>query len=185
MKLDRLMLAQGNRCFFCELPLTREEASIEHLHAVANGGSGALENCVACCKAMNSLLGNLPLKEKFKAFQNDEWKSHCSKANGQSHDGASSNGHSATVKLNADVEWVLADLQKRAGKLPGTVKKLSNTIAHTLGIEPSDPHATALVAELQRQRKITIHENQSLTYHLTPPREENSPAHKIVPMKCA
>ena len=63
MKLDRLMLAQRNRCFFCELPLTREEASIEHLHAVANGGSDDLENCVACCKAMNSLLGNLPLKD--------------------------------------------------------------------------------------------------------------------------
>jgi hypothetical protein len=38
--------ADGTAAFSCELPLTREQASVEHLHALANGGSGALEKCV-------------------------------------------------------------------------------------------------------------------------------------------
>jgi hypothetical protein len=63
-QLDRLLFEQGGDCFFCKLPLAKEDASIEHLLAQANGGTSAEENIVACCKAVNSLLGNKPLKEK-------------------------------------------------------------------------------------------------------------------------
>jgi len=35
--LDRLMFAQGGHCFFCKKPLSKSEASVEHLVASANG----------------------------------------------------------------------------------------------------------------------------------------------------
>lgn len=64
-QLDRLLFEQGGDCFFCKQPLAKADASIEHLLAQANGGTSAEENVVACCKAINCLLGNKPLKEKF------------------------------------------------------------------------------------------------------------------------
>ncbi len=64
-QLDRLLFEQGGDCFFCKRPLAKADASIEHLLAQANGGTSAEENVVACCKAINCLLGNKPLKEKF------------------------------------------------------------------------------------------------------------------------
>ncbi len=64
-QLDRLLFEQGGDCFFCKQPLEKADASVEHLHAVANGGTSAEENVVACCKAVNALLSNKPLKEKF------------------------------------------------------------------------------------------------------------------------
>jgi hypothetical protein len=64
-QLDRLLFEQGGDCFFCREPLPKSEASVEHLLAVANGGTSVEENVVACCKAMNGLLSNKPLKEKF------------------------------------------------------------------------------------------------------------------------
>jgi hypothetical protein len=64
-QLERLLFEQGGDCFFCRNPLAKEDASVEHLLAQANGGTSAEENVVACCKALNALLGNKPLKEKF------------------------------------------------------------------------------------------------------------------------
>jgi hypothetical protein len=64
-QLDRLLFEQGGDCFFCKQPLAKADASIEHLLAQANGGTNAEENVVACCKAINTLLSNKPLKEKF------------------------------------------------------------------------------------------------------------------------
>ena len=57
--IDRLMFVQGGLCFFCEQPLPRSEASVEHLLASANGGKNNDDNCVACCKAVNALLGRV------------------------------------------------------------------------------------------------------------------------------
>lgn len=64
-QLDRLLFEQGGDCFFCKRPLSKADASVEHLFAQSNGGTSAEENVVACCKAINALLGNKPLKEKF------------------------------------------------------------------------------------------------------------------------
>ena len=67
-QLERLLFVQGGDCFFCKKPLPKAEASVEHLVASANGGSNAEENCVACCKSLNSLLGSKPLKDKLEVF---------------------------------------------------------------------------------------------------------------------
>ena len=68
--IDRLLFAQGGLCFFCQQMLSPTEASVEHLVATSNGGSNDLDNCVACCKAPNTLLGSMSLKEKLRVMLN-------------------------------------------------------------------------------------------------------------------
>jgi hypothetical protein len=67
-QLQRLLIQQGHKCFFCSKPIPPGEASIEHLDALSNGGEKSDQNCVACCRAMNSALGNLSIKDKFRAI---------------------------------------------------------------------------------------------------------------------
>jgi hypothetical protein len=62
--LDRLLFLQGGLCFFCKRPLPRAEASVEHLQAVAHGGTNHDANRVACCRSLNGILGSMPLKDK-------------------------------------------------------------------------------------------------------------------------
>jgi CMP-N-acetylneuraminic acid synthetase len=66
--LDRLMFVQGGLCFFCKKPLSKADASVEHLLASAKAGSNHDDNCVVCCKSFNALLGSMSLKEKFQVF---------------------------------------------------------------------------------------------------------------------
>ncbi|WP_205678647.1 HNH endonuclease [Aquisphaera insulae] len=75
--LERLLFAQGNRCFFCDQPLNRSEATVEHLVASSNGGSNAEGNCVACCQSLNYLLGSLSLKEKLRVVLNQRGRFRC------------------------------------------------------------------------------------------------------------
>jgi hypothetical protein len=75
--LDRLMFAQGGCCFFCKAPLPQNEASVEHLVASANGGGNGDENCVACCKSINALLGSMSLKEKIQLVLNQRGEFRC------------------------------------------------------------------------------------------------------------
>lgn len=77
-QLDNLLFAQGGKCFFCKEVLLRGDASVEHLIAKANGGGNTNnDNCVACCKAVNSLLGSLPLKHKIEIILNQTGKFIC------------------------------------------------------------------------------------------------------------
>lgn len=64
--IDRLLFEQGGACFFCRRPLARSEATAEHLVAVAHGGDGRATNLVACCQALNTILGSQSLKEKLR-----------------------------------------------------------------------------------------------------------------------
>ena len=71
------MFVQGGLCFFCKQPLPKAEASVEHLFASSNGGSNNDENCVACCKSVNALLGSMSLKEKFQVVLNQKGQFKC------------------------------------------------------------------------------------------------------------
>lgn len=75
--IDRLMFAQGNNCFFCSMPLSRADASVEHLVPSSRAGSNSDDNCVACCKAINMLLGSMSLKEKIKVVLNQKGQFIC------------------------------------------------------------------------------------------------------------
>lgn len=69
-QIDRLLLFQGHRCFFCDEPIPEGEASVEHLVASKNGGGNGDDNCVVCCKTLNTALGHLSYKEKLRAILN-------------------------------------------------------------------------------------------------------------------
>jgi len=75
--VDRLLFAQGGRCFFCNHPLPITEASVEHLVARANGGHDSDENCVACCLTLNRIFGCMSLKEKLQIVLNQNGKFKC------------------------------------------------------------------------------------------------------------
>ena len=75
--LDRLMFAQGDLCFFCGVRLPKADASVEHLVPSARAGSNSDDNCVACCKAVNGLLGSMSLKEKIRVVLNQNGRFVC------------------------------------------------------------------------------------------------------------
>ena len=76
-QLQRLLFLQGNKCFFCGHGIPEGEASIEHLHAVSNGGEKSDENAVVCCKAVNNWLGNRSVKEKLEVVLSHRRQSAC------------------------------------------------------------------------------------------------------------
>src|SRR5258708_18119541 len=80
--LERLMFVQGGLCFFCKQPLSKADASVEHLLASANAGSNHDDNCVACCKSFNALLGSMSLKEKFQVVLNQKGQFKCPNSGG-------------------------------------------------------------------------------------------------------
>ena len=79
--IDRLLFAQGGQCFFCKKVLPKGEASVEHLLASSLAGANSDDNCVVCCKSLNSLLGSMTLKEKVQVILNQRGKFKC--PNGQ------------------------------------------------------------------------------------------------------
>lgn len=166
--LDRLLFAQGGLCFFCRKPLPKAEASIEHLVASANGGTNDDGNCVACCKALNHLLGAKSIKEKMQIVLNQRGNFHCPGVGGQQPSPAPSPPHGtlapkpvAAISNGASpsIDLVLADLRKRGGSRPRKVSTLVSTIKALLKQHQkpnSDAEVESLVTELQRQGKLTV-----------------------------
>jgi len=158
--LDRLMFAQGGLCFFCNLPLPKSEASVEHLVASAKGGSNGDDNCVACCKAINSLLGSMSLKEKVKVVLNQQGKFKCPNGVGQSvaSPAVTVAKPPAAIPSKPKVDkyaLVIADLIKRGTSKPRKIETLKGTIRAT--VKPiTEPQLETLVKHLEVNGKITI-----------------------------
>jgi len=75
--VKKLMFMQGNKCFFCKKTMSLSEASVDHLMPKSKGGTNSFDNCVACCKSLNSLFGNISLKEKVQIIINQNGKFKC------------------------------------------------------------------------------------------------------------
>ncbi len=168
--IERLLFVQGGNCFFCRKTLPRAQASVEHLVALAHGGKDGDENCVACCKALNTLFGRMSLKEKLTVLLNQKGDFKCpaghlhqavaAKALGSSP--VSKASHTRTEKFAR----VVVDLQKRGKAKPGTVEKLLNTIRSQLAHlgEPTD-EANGLLSDLVAKSYVSI-SKQNVTYAL-------------------
>ncbi len=142
--LDRLMFAQGGLCFFCGLPLPKDEASVEHLVPLSRAGSNNDENCVACCKTISMLLGSMSLKEKIRVVLNQGGKFVCPNGAGAStleqspkvSPVASAAGTQTVVPASKpkidNYAVVLADLKKRGTSRPRKVETLKSTIRATV-----------------------------------------------------
>ncbi len=146
--LDRLLFIQGGKCFFCRQTLTKADASVEHLLATANGGGNQDENCVACCKTVNAMLGSMSLKDKFQVVLNQQGQFTCPK-----------NLIEATAKLPApapvpvakpvsppavakpvkktpavipELQPILSNLKNRGTSRPRSLQTLTNSITDLL-----------------------------------------------------
>jgi HNH endonuclease len=132
--IDRLMFAQGGLCFFCNSPLPKSEASVEHLVPSSRAGSNSDDNCVACCKAVNGLFGSMSLKEKIRVVLNQNGKFTC--PNGAGAAVAAIKAEPTPKPVAApppapkvdNYTVVLADLKKRGASRPRKVETLKNTI---------------------------------------------------------
>lgn len=167
--LDRLMFAQGGLCFFCKKHLPKSEASVEHLLASANGGSNSDENCVACCKAVNALLGSMSLKEKVQVVLNQKGQFKCPNDTGStkavSQPKVAAKTPTAASSKEEKIKLIVANLKQRGNAKPRTLKTLKSSIATLFPKGLSEVDLTAIVQQLQSLGKITVSENK-VTYTL-------------------
>jgi len=167
--LDRLMFAQGGLCFFCKQPLPKSEASVEHLVASANGGSNNDENCIACCKAVNALLGSMSLKEKIQVVLNQKGQFKCPNGVGSGITTPKPNPPSATstaTKQKDDkLSLVVANLKQRGNSKPRKLKTLTSTVASLFPKGLPEAELKSLLHQLQSTGKVIVTDSK-VTYAL-------------------
>jgi hypothetical protein len=179
--IDRLMFVQGGLCFFCKQPLPKAEASVEHLFASSNGGSNSDENCVACCKSVNALLGSMSLKEKFQVVLNQKGQFKCPNGAGSVKAATPSKAPPtatpqatpkappkapAVAKTKDDkFAFVVANLKQRGNSKPRTLKTLTSTVASLYPKGVSKAELASLLQQLQSTGKVIVKENK-VTYAL-------------------
>jgi hypothetical protein len=151
--IDRLMFAQGDLCFFCKHPLPKAEASIEHLVAKARDGSSKDENCVACCKAMNALLGSMSLKEKFQVVLNQKGTFTCPNGNARA---SNDSDAGSDMPFEAKLGMIVANLKNRNNARPRTINTLTSTIASLFKQNLPEQELSTLIQRLQDSGQISL-----------------------------
>ena len=158
------MFAQGGLCFFCKQPLPKGEASVEHLVASANGGSNSDENRVACCKAVNSLLGSMSLKEKIQVVLNQQGRFKCPNGAGSTKLAKQTNTTSQTSDVapanKVRFELVVTNLKQRGNCRPRTLKTLRNVIASLFAKGLPEGELAALVQQLRSTGLVIVQGNK-------------------------
>lgn len=155
--IDRLLFAQGGRCFFCQEHLPTSDASVEHLVASANGGKNDDDNRVACCKSLNALLGRMSLKDKLRVVLNQKGPFKCPNRTSRA-----TRPSGPTPDAYARV---VADLRKRGTARPGTVTTLKSTINNLFQKKLTAAQQTAFVEELIANGVIKLN-GTKVTYAL-------------------
>ena len=163
--LDRLMFVQGGICFFCKQPLPKAEASVEHLLASANGGGNSDDNCVACCKAVNALLGSMSLKEKFQVVLNQKGQFKCPNGAGSAKAAAKPKASAIAEPKDDKLALVIANLKQRGNSKPRTLKTLTSSVSSLFPKGISETDLAALIQQLQSTGKVTV-EGSKVTYAL-------------------
>jgi hypothetical protein len=165
-QLDRLLVFQGNRCFFCEQQIPEGEASVEHLVASSNGGTNDDDNCVVCCKSLNLAFGNRPYKEKLRAIVSHRGQFACPMQSGSRVEVAISlPGPSSDSK--ARIAAVVGDLQKRGASRPRKVATLRNTIASVFQKQLTEDQLSTLFTNLVADGYIVVNDS-NVAYNLPP-----------------
>jgi hypothetical protein len=182
--LDRLLFAQGGRCFFCESHLQKDVASVEHLVASARNGHNGDDNCVVCCKAMNALLGSMSLKEKIKVVLNQKGRFKCPNGAGNgtqpqkptpkaaaqaappkpAQSAPPAPKPPATPPTDEVLAAVIANLKGRGKSRPRKLKTLTSTIK-SLPLDLSDAAVKAVIQQLRSKGNVTV-SGVEVTYKL-------------------
>ena len=144
------MWAQGNRCFFCDQPLPRDDASVEHLWAKANGGTNSDENCVACCKAVNALFGSMSLKEKFQVVLNQQGQFKCPSTRVTASSTTKATKKTTGKESGNDFYRLVVDgLTKQREHAPKTVKALTSAVKVLLGTSHKGTSVTQVIEQMR------------------------------------
>ncbi|MBK7675866.1 MAG: endonuclease [Candidatus Accumulibacter sp.] len=175
--LDRLLFAQGGQCFFCRKPLSKADASVEHLVASTNGGTNEDGNCVACCKALNHLLDSKSIKDKMQIVLNQRGNFLCpGNVCPPSNPAPTSNPATAAPKplpattngASTAIDLVQSDLKKRGASRPRKLSTLTSTIKALLKQQQkpnSDAEVAKLITELQKRGNLIVTDTK-ITYKL-------------------
>jgi hypothetical protein len=163
--LERLLFAQGRLCFFCQQPLAKADASVEHLLATANGGDNSEGNCVVCCKAVNRLLGSSSLKDKFKVVLNQQGHFVCPD---NSRKGAAVVAADISIErshVEGQYQRVVDNLRKRGNSRPRTLATLRSSVSALLSKDTSEAFIDALLKRLQSEGVVVV-TGTKVTYEL-------------------
>jgi hypothetical protein len=160
--IHRLLFAQGGLCFFCQRMLSPADASVEHLVATANGGSNNPDNTVACCKALNALLGRMSLKEKLRVVLNQKGEFRC--PNGGLTVVSKAKRHQTAAQRLA---LVVDNLHKRGAARPCTIKTLSSTIGAMFQKKLTEQEVASLLGKLQAEGIVSV-SGTKVSYALPP-----------------
>lgn len=144
---------------------------MEHLFASANGGGNNDENCVACCKSINALLGSLSLKEKLQVVLNQKGQFKCPNSTGsakiitlpQAAPEVAPTAASIAKTKDNKFAFVVANLKQRGNSKPSTLKALTSTIASLYPEGILKAELEFLLQQLQSTGKVIVKENK-LTY---------------------
>lgn len=149
-QLQRLLVQQGQKCFFCGNPIPLGEASVEHLDALSNGGEKTDQNCVACCRAINTALGNLSIKDKIRAILSQPSPFPCP------HLAPTDESASNAMHLLPDLAIKALDMLKRYGdKLPRRKNTFFNAVRGEItGV--TDEELDGLFADLVARKIISM-----------------------------
>lgn len=182
------MFAQGGQCFFCAVPLPKAEASVEHLVPSSRAGANSDDNCVACCKAMNALLGSMSLKEKIKVVLNQKGQFKCPNGIGAHvHAPASLPKVAVALKVPAaapkpiaatpsssstanrispeTISNVIDNLKSRGNARPKHLSSLRATLKATASFNLTDAQVEVLIKHLEASGKIAV-KNELVAYKL-------------------
>ena len=158
-QLERLLLHQGQRCFFCAAPIPEGEASVEHLAALSNGGPKEDANCVVCCKALNAAVGNLSFKEKLRVVLAQRAAFSCPMSVRTPAVGASPAPRESDSSLFLAV---VENLKKRGSKRPVKLATLKNALAASFA--HAGESALELVLERLQEEKYVLVSGPKVSY---------------------
>lgn len=171
--LERLLFLQGELCFFCKLPLPKAEASIEHLQAVAIGGTNHDDNCVACCKTLNRILGSMSLKAKIDVVLKQQGEFKCPNAAlvRKAHGSVVTKAPVAKPKVVPTkkpdaLQLVTDNLRQRGASRPRSETKLRSTVQALLGQHKLQDSVDTIVGRLQAAGSVSIDKVGKVTYTL-------------------
>jgi len=169
--LERLLFLQGGLCFFCKRPLPKAEASIEHLQAVASGGTNHDDNCVACCKTLNRALGSMPLKAKIDVVLNQRGAFVCPNAVPPKKSVNAAQTKTSPAKTNAAQKekpsallLVTNNLKQRGASRPRSEKTLRSTIQALLNQQKLQDSVDDLLARLTANGTVSIDGQGKISY---------------------
>ena len=160
---------------------------MEHLVPSSRAGSNSDDNCVACCKAINALLGSMSLKEKIKVVLNQKGQFKCPNGTGNQSPKPAAKPPAkvkvivepntpTTPKVVANsippnevspekIIKVIENLKSRGNARPRHLSSLRATLNALASLKVTDAQVTFIIQQLQAAGKISVSEDL-VTYKL-------------------